>query len=270
MTDELKREIDTIRRQCETLSLFVVCGDFAREKMPIVHWKQLESPEWKPFLELAKRMAVSVIIVEQFEFEEDTIGHLRPEQIETEDLEEEDEETDKSSQENEEPWMAIKRKYETHHGQIYAYSLHWVKEGLCYSFDREASWYAELAADVEQLRGKLEAEAIQVEQEIPDLTDEEVEEIASKLASDEFFQKATNRSSRQYAVKKRFPEVFAQHPRQVSEIINQAKGRFELEIKPELEISLDKQISVLSKEGLSKEEIAKKLKVPVSRVKKAL
>ncbi len=276
MTDELKGEIDAIRSQCEALSLFVVSAEFDREKMPVVLWKPQESSERKPFLELAKRMGVSLIVLEQFEFEEDTIEHLRPEQIETEDFEEEDEEgkkdegTDRSSQENEEAWIAIKRKYERYYGHMCAYLLHWVKDGVCYSFDREASWYQALAADVEELEGKLEAETKEVEKAIPELTDEEVEEIASKLASDEFFQKATNNSARQYALKKRFPEVFAQHPGRVSEIVNQAKGKFELEIRPELEKALDRNISTLCKDGLSKEQIAKRLKVSISRVKRAL
>lgn len=56
----------------------------------------------------------------------------------------------------------------------------------------------------------------------------------------------------------------------MTEIIGQAKGIFELEVKPEIEKQLDVEISNFVKQGLTQEQISKKMKIPVARIKKAL
>ena len=56
MTDGLMSEIETIKTQCEALSLFVVSGDFERGNTLVVHWEADESSRLKPFLEGAKRL----------------------------------------------------------------------------------------------------------------------------------------------------------------------------------------------------------------------
>ena len=269
MVDELESEIDEIRRQCDSLSLSVVPGRFEQGNAPVVHWESPELSDWKPFLELARRLGVSVIILEQLEFDEDFLEDLRPEGIETGGNHED--EADEGALQYKAEWEAIRQKYETHYASTGAYMLHWMKEGICYSFERQTSWYLELTELVHELKEKVEAESVEAQQEEPpDLTVEEVEQIASELAQEELFQRATIRSTRLHAFRKRFPKLCQEHPGQVSEIIGQARGVFELEVKPELEKAVDQQIESLSKEGLSKEKIAKKLRITVSRVRKAL
>jgi hypothetical protein len=120
------------------------------------------------------------------------------------------------------------------------------------------------------LKEELEAAEAEVEEEeIPELTEKEIEELASELANNELFQKATNQNAKRFALKKKFPKLVEEHYRQISAIIDQAKGIFELEIKPQMEKALDDQIADLAKQGLNKDQIAKQLRVPVSRVKKA-
>ena len=125
--------------------------------------------------------------------------------------------------------------------------------------------------DVDGLNESLKAaEAETKEEEIPDLTDKETEEIAATLAQDELFQKAANQSARRFVFKKRFPHILEEHAAQVSDIIDHAKGFFEVQIKPKLERAIEKQIHDLAREGLNKDQIAKKLRLPVSRVKRVL
>lgn len=70
MEDKLKKEIDQVKTHCDGLSLIVVPGHFERERTPVVHWDSLRSPEWEPFLELAKKLGACLVIREQFEFDE--------------------------------------------------------------------------------------------------------------------------------------------------------------------------------------------------------
>src|ERR1700731_3464808 len=103
-------------------------------------------------------------------------------------------------------------------------------------YDREANWYTRLEEAAKILRDEMEAAEAELEEdELPELTEKEIEKIASELANNELFQKATKQNARRYALKKKFPKLAEEHEGQVSEVIDHAKGIFELEIRPELE-----------------------------------
>jgi hypothetical protein len=275
MHDDLADEIKTMVRVCEEISLALVPGSFEPEKMPVVHWTGTGSSDWKVFLTLAKSLNSSFVILQEYEFEEAAIEALRPEGIEAMS---EDELEGSQKAENEfdfeGKWNEMKTKRQQFYGLLYSFSLYWFKDGICFAYEKDTEWYRKLVDDVDTLAEKVEAaESEGEEEEPPELTDEEVEQTASTLARDEFFQKATNQGARRYALKKRFPQIFEKYEHQVTEIINQAKGIFELEVEPELEKALDAKILAHAKEGLTKDEIAKiakKLAIPVARVKRVL
>jgi len=272
MSDELEEEIKSIIQTCEGLAIPTISGQFEREKLPVVQWDNTNASGWKDFLAFAKSFGSAFIVVERYEFDEEEIEHLRPEEGE----ERNDDELEPGDGADtdfdfEAEWNELKRKHERFYGTKYSYVLHWVKEGICFTYDKEPEWYQKLRGEVDRLKERLESIEDEIQEtEVPELSDKETEEIASSLAKDDLFQKATNQGARRYALKKRFPKILEDHAYQVTEIINQAKGIFELEIEPELEKALDAQIGDLAKDGLDKEQIAKKLKLPVSRVKRAL
>jgi hypothetical protein len=272
MADELPREIDDITQAAGDLSLTIVLGTFDEEKLPVVEWDTSSPSTWKAYLAMAKTLGCLFVVLEKYEFDQKTLEELGPEQPDGEDGEEfqGDEQPDRES-ESEGKWEKITREHAGYFDSLYAFALYWFSGGVCHKYDREANWYTKLTEAARALKGELEAaEAELEEEEIPELTENEIEEMASELASNELFQKATNQNARRFALKKKFPKVREEHYHQISEIIDQAKGIFELELKPELEKALDNQIADLAKQGLNKDQIAKKLKVPVSRVKKVV
>ncbi len=272
MGDELAHEIGEITQAAGDFSLAIVVGTFDEEKLPVVDWDTTSPSNWKTYLALAKNLGCPFAVLEKYEFDQEEMQKLGPEESNGEDGDEfQDEEEAERASEFEAKWEKIVREYDRYYGSLYAFSLYYFSGGVCHKYDREANWYTKLTETASALKGELEAaEAELEEEEIPELTEKEIEEIASQLASNELFQKATNQNARRFAFKKKFPKLHEEHHHQISEIIDQAKGIFELEIKPELEKVLDNQIADLAKQGLNKDQIAKKLKVPVSRVKKVL
>jgi hypothetical protein len=272
MADELAGEIDEITEAASDISLTIVHGTFNQEKLPVVEWDTNSPATWKTYLALAKTLGCPFIVLEKYEFDEAALEELGPEEPEGEDGKEfEDEENAERESEFEAKWEKIVQEYARYYGSLYAFALYYFSSGICHRYDREANWYAKLREAASTLKDELEAaEAELEEEEIPELTENEIEGMASELANNELFQKATNQNARRFALKKKFPKLVEEHHQQISEIIDQAKGVFELEIKPELEKALDTQIAELAKQGLNKDQIAKKLKVPVSRVKKVL
>ncbi len=272
MADELALEIDEIAQAAGDLSLTIVLGTFHEEKLPVVGWDTSSPSTWKTYLAMAKNLCCTFVVLEKYEFDQTALEELGPEQPEGEDGEELEggEQADRES-EFEAKWEKIVREYAGYYGSLYAFALYYFSGGVSHKYDREANWYTKLTETASALKGELEAAKAELEEEeIPELTEKEIEEIATELANNELFQKATNQNARRFALKKKFPNLVEDHYRQIAEIIDQAKGIFELEIKPELEKALDNQIADLAKQGLNNDQIAKKMKVPVSRVKKAV
>ncbi len=272
MADELAREIDEITQAASDLSLTIVLGTFDRETLPVVDWGTSAPSAWKTYLAMARNLGCPLVVLEKYEFDQEALEELGPEEPEGENGEEfEDEEHAERESEFKTKWEKLVREYAAYYGSLYAYALYYFSGGICHTYERESNWYAKLTEAASALKTELEAaEAELEEEEVPELTEKEIEEFASELANNELFQKATNQNARRFALKKKFPKLVEDHYRQVSEIIDQAKGIFELELKPELEKVLDNQIADLAKQGLNKDQIAKRIKVPVSRVKKTL
>jgi hypothetical protein len=272
MADELTREIDDIAHAAADLSLTIVPGSIHELKFPVVEWDTSSPSTWKTYLAMAKTLGSSYVVLEKYDFDQTALEQLGPERPEGEEREEfEDEEQADGANEFEATWEKITQEYSEHYGSLSAFALYYFSNGICHRYDREADWYTKLTNAASALKEEMEAaQAESEEEEIPELTEEEIEEMASELAKYEVFQNATNQNARRFALKKKFPKLAEEHHQQIFEIIDQAKGIFELEIKPELEKALENQIADLAKQGLSKDQIAKKLKLPVSRVKKSM
>jgi hypothetical protein len=272
MPDDLPREIDEIGAEASELSLTIVSGSFNENNLPTVVWETSSPSALKGYLAAARKLQSKLVVLEQFEFNQEALEQLGPEQSEEDGSEEpEDDEQTERANKLESKWQEIVREHAGYYGSLYSFALYFFSEGICYRYDKEADWYVKLTEAANSLKEEMEAaEAELEEEEIPDLTDKEVEEIAIDLAKSELFQQAGNQNARRFALKKKFPELIEEHYRQTSEIIDQAKGIFELEIKPEMEKALDEQIAELAKTGMSKDQIAKKMKVPISRVKRVL
>jgi hypothetical protein len=272
MPDELTREIETIIEAAREVSLTIVPGTFDDKKLPVVRLETTSASAWKTYLAIVKNLGCCLIVLEKYEFDQGAMEDLRPGQPDAEDAKEfEEGEEAEDDGEFEVKWEKLTLEFAAYYGSLSAFVLYCFREGICYTYEREASWYTKLTDAAEVLKEEVEAaEAEMEEDQIPDLTEKEIEEIAAELARNELFQKAANQNARRFALKKKFPKLLDEHFRQVSEIVDQAKGIFELEIEPEMEKALDTQILDLAKQGLNKEQIAKKLKVSVSRVKKAL
>jgi hypothetical protein len=221
---------------------------------------------------MARKLDCQLVVFEKYEFDEVALEELGLERPEGEDDEEfENEEQTEGENEFEAKWEKIVQEHIGYFGSLYAFALYYFSDGICHRYDREAHWYAKLTEAVKSLKEELEAaEAELEEEEIRELTEKEREDIAADLARNELFQQAGNQNARRFALKKKFPKLVEEHYLQISEIIDHAKGIFELEIKPELERAMDNQIAELSRQGLNTDQIAKKLNLPAARVKKAL
>lgn len=272
MTDELAREIDDIGQATSDLAITLVPGSFDAGKFPVVECDTRPPSTWKTYLSMAKGLGCPLVVLEKYEFDQTALEELGPERVEGN--EEDEAEIDggpDSGSDFEVRWEKITQAYARYYSSLYAFSLYYFSGGICFRWNKEAPWYTKLAEEADELKAEMEvAEAELQEQEIPELTEKEIEEIASELAKYELFQKATNQNAKRFALKKKFPKLVESHSRQVTVIIDQAKGIFELELKPEMERILDGQIAELSKQGLNKDQIAKQLKVPATRVKKAI
>ena len=272
MPDALKDEMDEIEQTATDLSITIVPAAFENEKLPTIDWDTSSPSAWKPYLAMARKLDCVLVVLQQYGFDQETLEELRPEGSEGEyDEELEDEEQTERAKELAAKWEKIVQEHFGYYGSSYAFALYYFNDGICHRYEKEAEWYTKLTQAANSLREELEAaEADLEEEEIPELSDDEIERIAADLAKSDLFQQAGNQNARRFALKKKFPKIIEEHHRQITEIIDQAKGIFELEIKPEMEKALDNQIVELSKQGLNKDEIAKKVKVPVARVKKAL
>jgi hypothetical protein len=270
MADELAREIDDIRQAAGDLAITIVPGTFDEGKFPIVDWDTHSTSTWKTYLAMAKDLGCPLVILEKYDFDEAAMEELGPGQAEGEDADEIDEEEELDCEsEFEARWEKIVRENVGYYGLSYTYSLYYFSGGICHRWNKEASWYLKLADEASRLSAELEAAQAELqEEEIPELTVKEIEETAFELANYELFQKATNQNAKRFALSKKFPKLVEDHFSQVSAIIDQAKGIFELEIKPEMEKALDNQIAELVKQGLNKDQISKQLKISASRVKK--
>jgi hypothetical protein len=271
MADELAREINEMGQAAGDFAITIVPGTFNEEEFPVVQWDACSTSTLKMYIEMAKNLGCPFIVLEKHIFDEATLEDLGPERPEEEDIEEidGDGEADRAG-EFEVTWNKIANEYARYYGSLYAFSLYYFSGGICHQWESEASWYVELTKVASELKAELElAQAELKEEVIPELTEKEIEELASELANYELFQKATNQNTKRFALKKKFPKLVVDHYRQVNAIIDQAKGIFELEIKPAMENDLDNQIAELSKQGLNKDQIAKQLKVSTARVKKA-
>jgi hypothetical protein len=272
MPDALAQEIEEIRKAASDLSLTVVPGTLDENKLPTVEWDTSSSSGWKAYLATAGKLECKLVVLEIYEFDEEAMGELGPEQTSREDDDEsENEEQTERAKELEEKWEKVAQEHAGYYGSAYAFALYYFSGGICHRYDKEADWYTKLTEAADSVKEEIEvAETELEEEEIPDLTDKEIEKIAVDLAKDELFQQAGNQNARRFALKKKFPELFDDHYHQTSEIIDQAKGIFELEVRPQMDKALDDQITELANAGMSKDQIAKKLRVAVSRVKRAL
>jgi hypothetical protein len=273
MADELGREIEEIAEAAKDLSLTIVHGTLDLGKLPVVEWDTRPASTWKAYLTLAKSLGCPFIVMERYEFDEEALEQLGPEEPDGEEAGEFEDEEDEPERDDEfeAKWEKMVQEHAGYYGSLYGLALYSFSGGVCHRYDRAATWYTKLTEAAEELKEEMEAaEAELEEEEIPELSDEEIEKIASELANNELFQKASNQNARRFALKKIYPKLVDDHYHQTTGIIDQAKGIFELEIKPEMEKALDNQIADLAKQSLNKDQIAKKLKVPLSRVKKVV
>jgi len=270
MTDELAKEIDQISKEANELSLPIVIGSLDEEKLPVVEWEIGSTQTSSTYLALAKNLGCTFVVLERYEFDQEALNDLNPKPTEEENDEKPEEVQNADRPDLERRWEKLVNEHASYVGLLYAFDLYYIGDGICHKYDREASWYTKLAEAASALKEEMRATEAEMEVEIPDLTEVEIEETATQLAHDKLFQSATNQNARRFAFKKKFPQIADEHHAQTTEIIDNAKGIFELELKPELEKTLDTQIIDLAKDGLHKEQIAKKLRIPVSRVKKVL
>ena len=82
MRDDLIQEIESIKLECGELSLAIVCGEFEKQKIPVIHWEAPSSSDFKAYLGLAKTLGSCVVVLEQFQFDEAVVESLRPGQAE--------------------------------------------------------------------------------------------------------------------------------------------------------------------------------------------
>lgn len=273
MADDLAAEVKALEQTCQEHAITVIPGTFEREGMPTVNWETPAPNDLTIYFNLVKSVSNPLVVLEKYEFDEEAFEELRTGNSEADDdtsvLTGEEETADRELLEE---LDTLRTKYSRFYGSLHTYTLNWIKDGVCYTYEREADWYGELIADLQELNDKLEAALAEdeSEEEVPELTKVEIGNFASELARDELFQRATNQASRRFAFQRRHPDIAENHPREIPEIIDQAKGIFELEIKPEQEESLDQQITDLSNQGLNKEQIARKLRISVTRVRKVV
>jgi hypothetical protein len=272
MADELAGEIDEIAKAADELSISIILGTLDEKKLPMVDWDIGSPSTWKSYLAMAKNLGCSFVVLERYGFDQTALEELGPEPPDGENSEEfADEEQADRQNEFDAKWKEIVLEHASYYGSLLGFALYYFGGGVCHKYNKHAAWYTKLTEAAAALKGELEAAEAELEEEEDlELTEKEIENFASELAQNELFQKATNQNARRFVLKKKLPEIAEQHYRQISQIIDQAKGIFELEIKPEMEKALDNQIADLAKQGLDKDQIAKRVKVPLSRVKKVL
>lgn len=108
------------------------------------------------------------------------------------------------------------------------------------------------------------------EVELPEPTEEEVEQATEKLVNDAKFQAATTNPKRLTVANLMFQVEFKKYGRAwpFHQILDEAKYKFDTEIKPKQEQELMSKIEKLKEQGLSKKDIAKELNVLMSIVSK--
>jgi len=269
MLEEVKCELDEITQFAKEHSIAMVPGTFEGDKFPVADWDTAEPDSYRSYIEIAKILSCPLVVVERNMFDEQALEDLRPTESEESDGDEE-EEPDAIAMKIEEKWSELTRGHSRKFGSMFSFTLHYFSGGICYRYDKEANWYEELSDSAKKLREELEAAEAASDVDLPELTKAEIESFARELANCELFQKAANQNARRFALEKKFPQIADDHAHRVSELIYQAKGILDLEIRPQLEASLDEDISKLMKQGLTKNQIAKQLKVTVSRVSKAI
>ncbi|MCU1310323.1 MAG: hypothetical protein JWO20_1448 [Candidatus Angelobacter sp.] len=214
------------------------------------------------FLISAKGMNVGFVVLQVYVFDESVLEGLCPDEANSF--------SDDDGTSEQKSWAELSEKYEPFLQQSFAYEIHFIKDGICFSMREEAGWYKSLERDVLDYAQQIEENTTE-ETPTPELSDKEVQEIAMKLAEIPEFYRASNQSSRMYVFKKHFMDVVEQYSESQSlwEVITRAKQIFDFEVKPRVENEIDQQIQTLFADGLTQEKIAKQLNITPARVRKA-
>lgn len=152
-------------------------------------------------------------------------------------------------------------------GQVCSFTVLFIatNPAVVFSLEYFASWNEHVFGTTDLLEGSDEED-----EDVEELSEREVTELAKKLAADQRFQKATRPDGRMFVARKVFGDKAEEYGSQLEDIISEAKNIFELEIKAAKEDQLRARATAMLKEGGSRSAIAAALGLTTYRLSKLL
>lgn len=223
----------------------------AREKT--LEWDN-DRGSWKDFLQAAKALGAPLVYLQARTFCWDT------------DLAEQIRTTEDISPQDLDSRMSKAKQFKEYDGFTESFVLGFMQNGIWHAYRDAADWTAEYE---ELLGGGEEAEYLDGEEDEESLSEEEVEKYARVLTQDPDFDRL-KRESIAYKLKRTFPKEFQRLENHLNEIIAEAKGIYDAEIRPEKERVLAARARKLLDDGNSARKAADLLGLTPKRLSEIL
>lgn len=269
-SDELKSRLDELLGAVKELgvpvfftdeleSLWWGYGDeYSRPGRSATREKTLEwdngRGSWKEFLQAAKALGAPVVYLQARTFCWDT------------DLAEQIQTAEDIAPEELDSRMSKAQQFKEYDGFTESFVLAFMQNGIWHAYRDAADW----AAEYEELLGGGEApddfDDVEAEES---LSEEDVEKYARALTRDADFDRL-KRDSIAYKLKRKFPKEFQRLEPHLSEIIAEAKGIYDDEVRPERERLLADRARKLLGEGNSARKAADLLGLTPKRLSEIL
>ena len=220
----------------------------APDELPHAEWDTALEPDVEKFLECAKGSGAELVFLSYTKCKLEVLG-----------------EGGSESQPGES--MDRLENIRPHEGKIAEISLAWIRDRTMFEYTRTASWANDYFEILDLDMEDPDEDALSQDKE-PQFSEEEVGLAAMTLASDSRFQAARSRAQHLYAARRVLDHAVVANPEMLAAVIEDAKSIFEIEIKPTKELELAEQVEALRQSGLTKAQIAQKLKISANRMKR--
>jgi hypothetical protein len=252
--DPLEIIIDEIKLWIEKNEMVIFPGSTEDETLVVYQFERLSNLDWEEFLKIAKRLNVSLVVIEkELNFLKTFHEDLYNEICSDEDLD-----------------SRLKEKYQNafeHENELALVILNFHYEQICYRFEIRADWYYDYlltSRRIDDLDDVNPNSSLQLNERIH-LTEDEIEDFSRKIIGHEDFALGKNRAQKRDVIKKILKKIlppdYDETTMSYGRIIWRVDEIYESEIKPIHELEIKRKVLDLKAQGVKKVEIRSRLDI---------
>lgn len=252
--DPLEIIIDEIKLWIEKNEMVIFPGSTEDETLVVYQFERLSNLDWEEFLKIAKRLNVSLVVIEkELNFLKTFHEDLYNEICSDEDLD-----------------SRLKEKYQNafeHENELALVTLTFHYEQICYRFEIRADWYYDYlltSRRIDDLDDVNPNSSLQLNERIH-LTEDEIEDFSRKIIAHEDFSLGKNRAQKRDVIKKILKKIlppdYDETTLSYGRIIWRVDEIYESEIKPIHELEIKRKVLDLKAQGVKKVEIRSRLDI---------